>query len=586
MRWLRRFVAALRQDSGATLVILVALVTLIVGFNGWTAYLRAHPEITPHVYGEAFFRAVKAFTLAGDYELPNVWNYDWRIYVARWGGTFVAFAAVLRAAFLLFFPPLTRMRAAFRKGHVVIVGDSPFVRTLSESLIAAGRKVNQHVGDQFAARGGAMVLPGETQGMSRLLRNSLSGSERVIVSLATDSATADMARDIALVLPQIPVFALLDDPWLTTQIAHDRHTRAQGDLLTGVSIDGAMARAVLSAYPPYLQARSSGASRIHALIVGFDGLGCALLVDMLNSGLVTFLDRPVFTIVDPEAKARRSSFLARHPGLEEHVDIAFIDAAIDAFDQPHIEALRKRTQDAPITSVYIATSAKGVPLAHALAVQVMARREGLLQAPIFVRASENASHPQTPPSPELAPRTLVPFGSYDQVIGASGLMDPVPDAAPRALHEAYEGFLSGKPAQVPWQTLPERFRTSNRRAIQHVPAKLASAGYALETHLSSGRHSPTGVPKLKTGNKLCNDAETLEMLSRLEHERWMMDRWLEGWRYDPTRDDDRLLHPDLIPFDDLTAEIQAYDTKFVEFIGQFLQRDPNGAPPTKQKFFQ
>ncbi|MGJ8547718.1 MAG: RyR domain-containing protein [Sulfitobacter sp.] len=584
MRWLRRFVAALRQDRGATLVILVAVVTLLVGFNGWIAYFRANPNITPYVYGEAFFRAVKAFTLAGDYEQPNVWNHDWRLYMARWGGTFVAFAAVLQAAILLFFRPLARLRAGLRKGHVVIVGDSPLARAAGGALIAAGRKVSQHSGEQFSARDGVLVLPSETQGLSRLLRTSLSGSERVIVALGTDSATADMARDIALAQPNIPVFALLDDPWLTTQIAHDRHTRAKGDLLTGVSADGAMARAVLSAYPPYLQARSAEASRIHALIVGFDGLGCALLVDMLNSSLVTFLDRPMFTIVDPNAKLRRSAFLARHPGLDEHVDLAFIDAAIDEFDQPQIKSLRARTKDAPVTSVYIATDPKAAPLAHALAVQVMARREGLLHAPIFLRASENADLSQITHSPDLPPRTLVPFGSYDQVIKASGLIDPVPDAAPRALHEAYETFMSGKPAQVPWQSLPERFRTSNRRAVQHIPAKLASAGYALDGHLSSGKNAPTDLPKLKTGHKLCKDADTLDKLGRLEHDRWMMDRWLEGWRYAPTRDDDRLLHPDLIPFDDLTAEIQGYDIKFVEFIDQFLQREPNGVSPMKHKF--
>ncbi|MBT0958269.1 hypothetical protein IV417_12800 [Alphaproteobacteria bacterium KMM 3653] len=572
MKWIGRFVAALRQGSGASFIILLACLTLVAGFSGWLAYLRAHPEITPFAVQEALFRAIKAFTLAGEYEQPGVWEHDWRLYLARWGGTFIAFAAVLRAAFLLFYRPLSRLRAALRRGHVVVIGDSKLLRAACEGWTRAGKRVTQHAGESYAARGGVLVLPAAVHGGARVLRASLSGAERVIVADASDAACAEIARDLAKSLPDVPVFALLDDPWLTNRIAHDRQSRAEGDLLTGISADAAMARAVLSAWPPYLQAQAMGAQRIHALIVGFDGLGSALMVDLLNSSLVSFLDRPMFTVIDPEAETRRKAFLARHPGIEDHVDLRFISEGIDRFDAPAIEALRHRTQDAPVTSVYIATSAQGAPLAHALALEAMARREDLLHAPIFLRAADSAGMNEVAPASFVAPRSLVPFGSYDQVLEASGLMAPAPDAAARAHHEAYETFMTGRPAQTPWAKLPERFRTSNRRAIQHIPAKLASAGFDLGGHLGVAQ----GLPVLKAGEALCQDAEVLDQLSRLEHDRWMMDRWLDGWRFAPERDDDRLLHPDLVPFDELSAQTQGYDTKFVEFLDDFLPRGAEG----------
>ncbi len=41
----------------------------------------------------------------------------------------------------------------------------------------------------------------------------------------------------------------------------------------------------------------------------------------------------------------------------------------------------------------------------------------------------------------------------------------------------------------------------------------------------------------------------------MEHARWRAERWLAGWSYAniPQQDEDRKLHPDLLPYDELPA---------------------------------
>jgi hypothetical protein len=47
------------------------------------------------------------------------------------------------------------------------------------------------------------------------------------------------------------------------------------------------------------------------------------------------------------------------------------------------------------------------------------------------------------------------------------------------------------------------------------------------------------------------DAATMDVLAQLEHRRWMADKYIAGYSRGPVRDDDRMLHPDLIPWEEL-----------------------------------
>jgi hypothetical protein len=53
--------------------------------------------------------------------------------------------------------------------------------------------------------------------------------------------------------------------------------------------------------------------------------------------------------------------------------------------------------------------------------------------------------------------------------------------------------------------------------------------------------------------------ELVERLAESNHDNWALRRISEGWSYGPNRDDTKKLHPDLVPYADLTESEKDYD---------------------------
>lgn len=53
--------------------------------------------------------------------------------------------------------------------------------------------------------------------------------------------------------------------------------------------------------------------------------------------------------------------------------------------------------------------------------------------------------------------------------------------------------------------------------------------------------------------------QTIELLAKNTHELWARQRLSDGWQYGDCRNDDRLEHPGLVPYDQLTEVEKEYD---------------------------
>lgn len=51
----------------------------------------------------------------------------------------------------------------------------------------------------------------------------------------------------------------------------------------------------------------------------------------------------------------------------------------------------------------------------------------------------------------------------------------------------------------------------------------------------------------------------LEAMAKNVHEVWAQTRIEQGWQYGPERDDNKKLHPMLVPYEDLPEEEKEYD---------------------------
>jgi ryanodine receptor 2 len=78
---------------------------------------------------------------------------------------------------------------------------------------------------------------------------------------------------------------------------------------------------------------------------------------------------------------------------------------------------------------------------------------------------------------------------------------------------------------------------SRRTAMSYRPAPIDTTGVIL----------PSDLLELK------------ERLAENAHDNWARERMAQGWTHGPRRDDDRKLHPCLVPYDDLPEDEKVHD---------------------------
>ena len=60
------------------------------------------------------------------------------------------------------------------------------------------------------------------------------------------------------------------------------------------------------------------------------------------------------------------------------------------------------------------------------------------------------------------------------------------------------------------------------------------------------------------------DESVMEALCRMEHNRWMSTLKMMGWNYGSKRNDDKKIHNNLVPYDELDADAKSFDNTMIE----------------------
>lgn len=135
------------------------------------------------------------------------------------------------------------------------------------------------------------------------------------------------------------------------------------------------------------------------------------------------------------------------------------------------------------------------------------------------------------------------------------------------IHKDFVKRMKGKKstehaAMKPWDELDEGNKNSNRGQALQIPEKLQRIHYDF-------------MPAISEPKDFKFNPEEIEILAEMEHERWMEERLMEGWKQDDTleeSDHDRKLSPCLIPWEDLTEEVKDWDRDPVSNIPKLLKK--------------
>lgn len=133
------------------------------------------------------------------------------------------------------------------------------------------------------------------------------------------------------------------------------------------------------------------------------------------------------------------------------------------------------------------------------------------------------------------------------------------------MHEDYcrQRTIQGQSTSmvVDWKDLPDDKKKSNLDAAADIPVKLGSIGYGIRM---TRDNEPILTPDI-------TDIE-IEQLAEEEHERWCREQMLQGWRYDNPRNNKLKLHPNLVPWNELSEEDKNKDREAIYAIPCILNK--------------
>jgi hypothetical protein len=317
-------------------------------------------------------------------------------------------------------------------------------------------------------------------------------------------------------------------------------------------------RFLLVQKPLFIEAKINSQERIHALVLSYGPIGSHLIETIFLGSLVTDQGRPRVTVLSRQPDVDRSAFFSERPVLEKQIDVSFLDlAALSDFehgDTDAARALRAREESAPVTAAFFISENAQENMRLAILVKRIHRRTGRFPVQLLGWAEDDEELGRA--------RTADAFGQVIEGYSAFGLNDDFLEAQlcdpdrrdrlARALHTKYL-ITNGRDGPT-WSDLPESLRRANCNAADHCSAKLFSLGFDI-TAIPAG-----SIPHISEADakallvspapgKVDAGHDPLAAVVRLEHERWTIERLLDGWTHAETYDRVRQTHPLLVSWE-------------------------------------
>ncbi len=381
-----------------------------------------------------------------------------------------------------------------------------------------------------------------------------------------------MAMKAQSLFPKTRIAVHMDDLWLSRKV----RSLAGAERLRSFTDATAAAREIIRRHLPFLLAEDLGQTRIHSVLIGDHDWLEALMVETIVTACTLRYGKPAFTFFCADPHAFHDRLFTRYPDLASAADIRVGQVSVNAHSPLSMVQTEDLSLQGPVTAVYCALDDEAQSLATAIALRDLVQSDDAeVKAPIFVHMVGSGMARPAPAS-RLAPLQIVPFGDLSDIARASDILSVHGDAAEQAWHKAYLSFApDDKAASKPWDDLPEEFRLSNLRAVGHIYAKLFEAGFDLRPWLATHDSWKT-LPALAKGENIWRDEAEHLKLAVLEHERWIADRRMSGWVGGAVRDNQRKVHDNIVPFDELSEELKSYDFKFVDILAKVLPHAKDG----------
>lgn len=567
-------------------LLLWVIVTVALSLWGWLNFeLSRGVEITFEVWLDITWRTIACFA-AAPIEVGMPENYI-SLKLARVMAPVAMAGAIFRIGIQFFLVQIRRARIRLFRGHTVICGVSDNGLAFARSEIADGRRCviiddrPEITVEPIAANEGFSYVQGDPTQQSVLRTAGVGAADRLICCLPDDG----LNLEVAIAARRLMIGENRASKPLKTNVSvADRElmlhlTRSSAIALNGegfqmltFSLSEWAARKLVWDEPLWDYAVLRGQPRLHAVFIGFDQFAEALIHQIPPACAHLKLQRPRFTILAEDAARTRGHLKRDFPQSEQFAEIDVIDYRW-ASSSLTCETMLRVSEVDPVSLVFVFSSEPQVGVSRAIYVQSAMQRTGLWGAPVFVRLPrcEGIKELLTESSGTKRFSDVVqPFGIED-VLCSMELLEGEMETAAERVHQAYQEFRNSEAdtggegrSRAPlseWRDLEETYRASNRRAVDNIRAKLASAGCLLPTQ--------SGF-EVEDDLDLFASPETFEALSELEHISWANGRYVDGWQYGAPRNDTQRVHPNLMPYEQLDEPTKELDREQIRVLNHHL----------------
>jgi hypothetical protein len=300
----------------------------------------------------------------------------------------------------------------------------------------------------------------------------------------------------------------------------------------------------------------------HFLVIGAGNFGLSLVVEAARRWHLKAneLGPMQITLVAPDAAEQIDALHARFPALARSCRLAASNGDLSDPDCPPLQLPPGADGTPTIAFVCMDDDAAGLRAA------IRARRGLDGSIPIVVCTTNRASS-VTELLSESGSNILPNVWSFEvleRVCTPEVLLNGMSESMAQAFHAGYverelaNGVDPSGASMRPWEELAETYRRSNRDLAFDIGAKLRRINCAIEPMPDWDAPVFTFTP------------EELELLATLEHDRWSADRRRDGWIYGSERNNEKKVHPDLLPWDDLSEPVREKDREAVRLIPGLL----------------
>lgn len=462
--------------------------------------------------------------------------------------------------------PLRRAGVGLKRGHVILSGSGPLVRhlltTQGSGAVLIAKSVTAEIAG-IADRAGAVVVVGDPQKPASWQHAGIATARHAVLLAEDDADNVTMALALGGLTRHragmLTVLARVDDPDLRI-VLEESLQGAEAPPQISLNLIGEAEltiRGLFRHHPVFQGTDLRGGERVRALVVGFGGVGEQVVLRLLKTGISGPGLMPEITVLDPVQDGSR--FRQRHDAVPPLDAVRFVTA------DPRDEAVWRDSAALleALTLVVLCQEEDSVNLTAALTLRRYYARACLPAPPLFLRQRRGdrlvAALRAAGPAGLDTSRIFV-FGAETEEgdwLAALATSETMAETIHRTYLAEY-GPTPGAPlrdSHDPWDRLKASFRTACLDQADHLPVKLAMLG------LSAGKHPAELDPLAEVSTPAL-----IETLTRCEHQRWSVSRFLAGWRPAAKRDDARRLHTDLVPFEALTDHDRAKDESVIRAI--------------------